>query len=51
MNCYFGVWWADFGLFRTRIDRVLWEAVLKGKGRLDILQEGNLKVQEQAVSI
>ncbi|KAK4825741.1 hypothetical protein QYF61_002180 [Mycteria americana] len=43
---------ADFGLFRSLVDRVPWEAALKGKG----LQEGwtffkkeILKVQEQAV--
>ena len=43
---------AGFGLFRSLIDRVPWEAVLKGKG----VQEGwtffkkeILKVQEQAV--
>ena len=43
---------ADFGLFRRLVDRVPWEAVLKGKG----VQEGwtffkkeILKVQEQAV--
>ena len=37
---------ADFGLFRRLVDRVPWEAVLKGKrspGRLYILQERNLK--------
>ena len=45
-------WRADFGLFRRLVDRVPWEAVLKGKG----VQEGwtffkkeILKVQEQAV--
>ncbi|GAB0186634.1 hypothetical protein GRJ2_001128700 [Grus japonensis] len=43
---------ADFGLFRRLVDRVPWEAVLKGKG----VQEGwtffkkeILKVQEQVV--
>ncbi len=43
---------ADFGLFRTLVERVPWETVLKGKG----VQEGwtffkkeILKVQEQAV--
>ena len=43
---------ADFGLFRSLVDRVPWEAVLKGKG----VQEGwtffkkeILKAQEQAV--
>ncbi|KAK4824255.1 hypothetical protein QYF61_012521 [Mycteria americana] len=43
---------ADFGLFRRLVDRVPWEAVLKGKG----VQEGwtffkkeILKAQEQAV--
>ena len=29
-------WMADFGLFRRLVDRVPWEAVLKGKG----VQEG-----------
>ena len=45
-------WRADFGLFRRRVDRVPWEAVLKGKG----VQEGwtffkkeILKAQEQAI--
>ncbi|KAK4810061.1 hypothetical protein QYF61_007225 [Mycteria americana] len=45
-------WRADFGLFRTLVERVLWETVLKGKG----VQEGwtffkkeALKAQEQAV--
>ena len=45
-------WRADFGLFRRLVDRVPWEAVLKGKG----VQEGwaffkkeILKAQEQAV--
>jgi len=37
----------DFGLFRCLVDRVLWEAALKGgpksSGRLDNLQEGSLK--------
>lgn len=32
----------DFGLFRRLIDRVPWEAVLKGKKRPDTLKEGNL---------
>lgn len=32
----------DFGLFRRLVDRVPWEAVLKGKRRLDTLKEGNL---------
>ena len=43
---------ADFGLFRRLVDRVPWEAVLKGKG----VQEGwtffkkeILRAQEQAV--
>ncbi|KAK4830584.1 hypothetical protein QYF61_011819 [Mycteria americana] len=47
-------WRADFGLFRSLVDRVPWEAVLKGKG----VQEGwtffkkeILKMQEQAVPI
>ncbi len=45
---------ADFGLFRTLVERVPWETVLRGKG----VQEGwtffkkeVLKVQEQAVPI
>ncbi|KAK4823437.1 hypothetical protein QYF61_002123 [Mycteria americana] len=45
---------ADFGLFRTLVERVPWETVLKGKG----VQEGwtffkkeVLKVQEQAVPV
>ena len=45
-------WRADFGLFRRLVDRVPWEAVLKGKG----VQEGwaffkkeILKAQEQAI--
>ncbi|KAK4827572.1 hypothetical protein QYF61_019196 [Mycteria americana] len=45
---------ADFGLFRRPVDRVPWEAVVKGKG----VQEGwtffkkeILKVQEQAIPI
>ena len=43
---------AEFGLFRSLVDRVPWEAVLKGKG----VQEGwtffkkeILKAQEQAI--
>ncbi|KAK4817900.1 hypothetical protein QYF61_002284 [Mycteria americana] len=47
-------WRAAFSLFRRLVDRVLWEAVLKGKG----VQEGwtffkkeILKAQEQAVPI
>ena len=47
-------WRADFGLFKTWVGRVPWEAVLKDKG----LQEGWAffkkevwKAQEQAVSI
>ncbi|GAB0183186.1 hypothetical protein GRJ2_000783900 [Grus japonensis] len=51
-NCCLGVLEADFGMFRRVVDRVPWEAVLKGKG----VQEGwtffkkeILKVQEQAV--
>ena len=45
---------AGFGLFRALVERVPWEAVLKGKG----VQEGwaffkkeVLKVQDQAVSM
>ena len=47
-------WRADFGLLRRLVDRVSWEAVLKGKG----VQEGwtffkkeTLKAQEQAILI
>lgn len=29
----------DSGLFRSLVDRVPWKAFLKGRGRLDILQE------------
>jgi len=25
-------WWAAFGLFRKLVDRVPWDAVLKGRG-------------------
>lgn len=32
----------DFGLFSRLVNRVLWEAVLKGKIWLDTLKEGNL---------
>ena len=45
-------WRTDFGLFRSLVDRVPWEAVPKGKG----VQEGWTffkkeisKVQEQAI--
>ncbi|KAK4823853.1 hypothetical protein QYF61_007501 [Mycteria americana] len=45
-------WRADFGLFRTLVERVPWETVLKGKG----VQEGwaffkkeVLKVQKQVI--
>ncbi|KAK4811203.1 hypothetical protein QYF61_021274 [Mycteria americana] len=48
------IWQADFGLFRTLVERVPWETVLKGKG----VQEGwaffkkeVLKAQEQAVPV
>ncbi|KAK4810005.1 LOW QUALITY PROTEIN: hypothetical protein QYF61_004912 [Mycteria americana] len=43
---------ADFGLFRSLADRVLWEAVLKGKGVREgwtFFKEEILKAQEQAV--
>jgi len=44
--------WADFGLFRSLVDRVPWEAVLKGKGVQEgwtFFREEVLKVQQQAV--
>jgi len=43
---------ADFGLFRTLVERVPWERVLKGKGvhaGWTFFQEEVLKAQEQAV--
>ena len=44
---------ADFGLFRSLVDRVPWEAVLKGKGVQEgwtsLFKKEILKVQEQAV--
>jgi len=43
---------ADFGLFRTLVERVLWERVLKGKGVQEgwmFFKEEVLKAQEQAV--
>jgi len=43
---------ADFGLFRTLIERVPWEKVLKGKGVQEgwtFFKEEVLKAQEQAV--
>jgi len=43
---------ADFGLFRTLIERVPWERVLKGKGVQEgwtLFKEEVLKAQEQAV--
>ncbi|KAK4807146.1 hypothetical protein QYF61_018487 [Mycteria americana] len=43
---------ADFGLFRSLVDRVPWEAVLKGKGVQEswtFFKKEILKAQEQAV--
>jgi len=43
---------ADFGLFRTLVERVPWERVLKGKGVQEdwaFFKEEALKAQEQAV--
>ncbi len=53
-NCYLGqqVWRADFGLLRGLVDRVPWEAVLKGKGvqkDWSFFKKEILKVQEQAI--
>jgi len=45
-------WKADFGLFRTLVERVPWEGVLKGKGVQEVwtfFEEVVLKAQEQAV--
>ncbi|KFV53301.1 hypothetical protein N328_01413, partial [Gavia stellata] len=45
-------WRADFGLFRSLVDRVPWEAVLKGKGVQEgwtLFKKEVLKVQEQAI--
>jgi len=46
------VWRADFGLFRTLVERVTWERVLKGKGvqvGSTFFKEEDLKAQEEAV--
>jgi len=45
-------WRADFGLFRTLVEKVPWERVLKGKvvqAGWTLLKEEVLKVQEHAV--
>ncbi|KAF1618604.1 UNVERIFIED_CONTAM: putative RNA-directed DNA polymerase from transposon X-element, partial [Eudyptes robustus] len=45
---------ADFGLFRTLVERVPWETVLKGKGVQEgwtIFKKEVLKAQEQAVPV
>ncbi|KAK4821662.1 LOW QUALITY PROTEIN: hypothetical protein QYF61_027130 [Mycteria americana] len=45
---------ADFGLFRRLVDRVPWEAVLKGKGVQEgwtFFKEEVLKAQDQAVPV
>ncbi|KAK4810178.1 hypothetical protein QYF61_010951 [Mycteria americana] len=45
-------WRADFGLFRRPVERVPWEAALKGKGVQEgwtFLKEEVLKAQERAV--
>ena len=45
-------WRADFGLFRGLVDRVPWEAVLKGKGVQEgwtFFKKGIFKAQEQAI--
>jgi len=45
-------WRADFGLFRTLVEGVLWERVLKGKGvqaGWTFFKDVVLKAQEQAV--
>jgi len=45
-------WRADFGLFRRFIDRVPWEAALKGKGVQEgwtVFREEVLKAQEQSI--
>ena len=43
---------ADFGLFRRLVDRVSWEAILKGKGVQEawtFFRKESLKEQEQSV--
>ena len=48
------LWRADFGLFRSLVDRVPWAALLKGKGAQEgwtFFRKENLKVQEQAISM
>ena len=43
---------ADFGLFRTLVERVPWEAVLKGRGVREgwsFFRKKILKAQEQAI--
>jgi len=45
-------WRADFGLFRTLVEKVTWERVLKGKGveaGWTYFKEEVLKAQEDAV--
>ncbi|KFW71518.1 hypothetical protein AS28_08898, partial [Pygoscelis adeliae] len=45
---------ADFGLFRTLVERVPWETILKGKGVQEgwtIFKKEVLKAQEQAVPL
>ena len=47
-------WRADFGPFRSLVDRVPWEAVLKGRGVQEgwtLFREEVLKAQEQAVPV
>jgi len=45
-------WRADFGLFRTLVERVSWERVLRGKGvqkGWTLFKEQDLKARKQAV--
>lgn len=42
-------WRADFGLLWRVVDKVPWEAVLKGKEGWTLFEKGILKAQEQAV--
>lgn len=49
-NCTLDVWRADFGLFRTLINIVPWEAVLRGKAVQEgwsFLNREILKVEKQ----
>jgi len=51
-NITMDFWRADFGLFRTLVERVPWERVLKNRGVQEgwtFFKEEVLKAQEQAV--